>query len=193
MIIWLFSLTSGPLALSVTLVKTLTADASADLRSLTIASLAFSASHGLLTLALFKPLALWLATLKSSLHLRYQQLVLKTLKLPPFHSPLEPTHSALHLPPLLRPDNVREKPAASKQEYLQIVQKRRLEHELDHIKVRSSMLLRSFAADGREFDLQYPRFVYRVSSSLYMQVADYAKAFLLSVDEKLLYESEVKG
>jgi len=40
------------------------------------------------------------------------------------------------------------------------------------------MLLRSFAAEGRELDFQYPRFIYRVSSSLYMQVGDYAKAFL---------------
>jgi len=88
-----------------------------------IASLAFSAFQGLLTLSLFKSLSQWLATLKASLHLRYQQHVLKILKLPPFNTLLEPTHSALHLPPLLRTDNVREKPREqlSKQDYLQIV------------------------------------------------------------------------
>ena len=48
------------------------------------------------------------------------------------------------------------------------------------------MLLRSFEVEGRELEFQYPRFMYRVSSSLYMQVADYAKAFLLSVDDKML-------
>jgi hypothetical protein len=44
------------------------------------------------------------------------------------------------------------------------------------------MLLRSFAADGREVDFQYPRFMYKVSTSLYMHVSDYALAFLKSVD-----------
>ena len=122
MILWLLSLTSGPLALSVTLVKTLSAsETTTDLSTLTMASLAFFALHGLLTLALFKPLALWLSTLKSSIHLLYQQQVLKILKRPPYQDLLEPTRSALHLPPLLRPDIVREKPPVSKQEYLQIV------------------------------------------------------------------------
>ena len=41
----------------------------------------------------------------------------------------------------------------SKREYLQMIQKRRLEHELDHIKVRSSIILRSLAAEGRDLGL----------------------------------------
>jgi len=60
--------------------------------------------------------------------------------------------------------------------------------ELDHIKIRSNILLRTIGIDqfvDSSKPRYFPRFLYKVSNSYFIRTGDYSHAFLLELSDKL--------
>lgn len=60
--------------------------------------------------------------------------------------------------------------------------------ELDHIKIRSNILLRTIGIEqfvDSSKPRYFPRFLYKVSNSYFIRTGDYSHAFLLELSDKL--------